>query len=71
MSLCTRCGADFTCGQQGPEAGASCWCMALPAALPVPVTAAGSAAAGCWCPACLQAHIAGLAVPAPAGTPSK
>jgi len=29
-----------------------CWCTALPPAVPVP-----QEAVGCWCPACLRAHI--------------
>jgi hypothetical protein len=36
---------------------APCWCVALPAAVPVPAT---DQAAACWCPACLQQHIAEL-----------
>jgi hypothetical protein len=63
MSTCTRCGASFGCamvdGSDGP-----CWCTALPPAVPVPdaadATAAGTTAAGCWCPACLRQHIAQL-----------
>jgi len=66
MSQCTRCGASFTCGQLDPEAGGACWCMAFPPAVPVPGTATG-----CWCPACLQAHIAGLAMPPAGSTPAK
>jgi hypothetical protein len=30
-----------------------CWCTRLPPAVPVP-----EGAAGCWCPACLEQHIA-------------
>jgi len=52
MSLCTRCGAPFGCamadGNDGP-----CWCTELPPVVPVP-----GVDAGCWCPACLRAHIA-------------
>jgi hypothetical protein len=51
MSTCTRCGAQFGCAmvEGSPE---PCWCTALPPAVPVP-----QEAAGCWCPACLRAHI--------------
>jgi hypothetical protein len=38
---------------------APCWCTRLPPVVPVP--AADSAAAplpACWCPACLEQHIA-------------
>ena len=64
MSNCARCGAALYCAQaDGPApSGAPCWCMALPAVLPVPAAAspsAGPAAAGCWCPACLQLALAG------------
>jgi len=40
----------------------ACWCTALPPAVAVP-----QEAAGCWCPACLRAHIA--AYPAPVAVP--
>ncbi|KAB8039277.1 cysteine-rich CWC family protein [Janthinobacterium aquaticum] len=63
MSQCSRCGAAFQCGQTDPQATQACWCMALPPAVPVPVPA--SVTAGCWCPACLHAHIASLADKAP------
>jgi hypothetical protein len=33
-----------------------CWCTTLPAAVPLP-----EEAAGCWCRACLEAHLAQLA----------
>ncbi|MGX9785333.1 cysteine-rich CWC family protein [Janthinobacterium lividum] len=65
MSQCTLCGATFQCGQLDPAAKEPCWCVALPPAVPVP----GSLAMGCWCPACLQAHIATLTPPA--ATPAK
>jgi len=38
-------------------AAARCWCTYLPAAVPVPSEPGGA----CWCPACLQAHIAAAA----------
>jgi len=41
--------------------------MALPPAVPVP----GSTAIGCWCPACLQAHIAAQTAPGLPPTSSK
>ncbi|WP_183679522.1 MULTISPECIES: cysteine-rich CWC family protein [unclassified Janthinobacterium] len=59
MSLCTLCGATFHCGQTDPASAGACWCMALPPAVPVP----GSTTIGCWCPACLQAHIAAQTAP--------
>ncbi|WP_082988869.1 cysteine-rich CWC family protein [Janthinobacterium psychrotolerans] len=62
MSLCTRCGATFTCGQADPSASGACWCAALPPAVPVPLP--GGTATGCWCPDCLRAHIASLPLPA-------
>ncbi|WP_354669898.1 cysteine-rich CWC family protein [Janthinobacterium sp. SUN118] len=67
MSQCTLCGATFQCGQRDPNANTPCWCTALPATVPVP----GSAAAGCWCPSCLQAHITALAPPVKAAASAK
>lgn len=72
MSTCTRCGASFDCamvdpGPDGKLPTAPCWCTYLPPAVPVPELNAAPAAAGataaatavgCWCPACLTAHIA-------------
>jgi Cysteine-rich CWC len=67
MSICERCGATFHCamadpGPDGKLETTPCWCTALPPVVPVPAVQA--AAVGCWCPACLRAHIA--ARPAPA-----
>ncbi|WP_076564815.1 cysteine-rich CWC family protein [Janthinobacterium sp. TND4EL3] len=67
MSQCTRCGATFQCGQTDPQASGPCWCAALPPAVSVPV----SSAIGCWCPACLQAHIAALNSPEKVATSAK
>ncbi len=72
MSICTRCGASFDCamvdaGADGKLPTEPCWCTYFPPAVPVPApapagaavaAAAATAAAGCWCPACLKAHIA-------------
>jgi hypothetical protein len=44
-------------GAAGP-----CWCTALPALAPLPA----ESAAACWCPACLQQHIAQLPKASPA-----
>ncbi|MBE3026626.1 hypothetical protein GQ37_014920 [Janthinobacterium sp. BJB1] len=66
MSQCTRCGATFQCGQTDLQAAGPCWCTALPPAMPVP-----GSAIGCWCPACLQVHIASLAHPIKAPTSAK
>lgn len=57
MSVCTRCGATFSCAL-AERRGEPCWCAALPAAAAVPLP---QDAAGCWCRACLQSHIAELA----------
>ncbi|OON59442.1 hypothetical protein B0920_23990 [Massilia sp. KIM] len=62
MSTCTRCGAEFGCAMAEGSAE-PCWCTQLPPAVPVP-----QEALGCWCPACLQAHIAALARPLSAGS---
>jgi len=58
MSTCTRCGAQFGCAM-ADGAAAPCWCTRLPPLVPVP-----GVGAGCWCPACLEAHIAAAADPA-------
>lgn len=46
-SLCSRCGAGFTCGMQA--GWTECWCAALPAVATIP-----NAALGCYCPDCLK-----------------
>lgn len=51
VSTCTRCGAEFGCAMAAGSLE-PCWCTALPPAVPVP-----QEAAGCWCPACLRAHV--------------
>ena len=56
MSICTRCGAAFGCAM-ADGADEPCWCTALPPAVPLPAQAAG-----CWCPACLHAHIEAAAL---------
>jgi len=43
-------------------AAAPCWCTELPPAVALP-----REAVGCWCPACLRAHIAALQSEPPAG----
>jgi len=63
MSTCTRCGAQFACAMTD-GGDQPCWCMALPPAVAVP-----SEAAGCWCPACLRAHIAAQGTLPPPPTP--
>ncbi|WP_307721850.1 cysteine-rich CWC family protein [Massilia sp. HP4] len=62
MSICTRCGAEFGCAMTD-GAGEPCWCTSLPPAVAVP-----QEAVGCWCPACLRAHIAAHPSPPPATT---
>jgi len=57
MSICTRCGAAFSCAMADGDA-APCWCTRLPPVVALPPTGADSPAAGCWCPACLEQHIA-------------
>lgn len=56
-NVCPQCGAEFRCGMQGGDK--ECWCASLPAMSPVPATGAGdTAAATCFCPACLKARLA-------------
>jgi len=53
---CAQCGVPFRCGMEGGDA--ECWCARLPPLLPLPESAAAdSSAAGCLCPACLQARL--------------
>lgn len=65
MSVCTRCGASFTCAMA--DGGADpCWCASLPLVMPVPSTEVLTPAAdpSCWCPDCLRRHISGSAASA-------
>ncbi|HEU5434796.1 MAG TPA: cysteine-rich CWC family protein [Telluria sp.] len=63
MSACSRCGAPFTCAMaDGADPATPCWCVSLPAVVPVPALDNGVGAA-CWCPACLRDHIAELETP--------
>jgi hypothetical protein len=55
MSTCSQCGTEFGCAMVDGTDGAPCWCTKLPPVVPLP---APGAAAGCWCPACLEQHIA-------------
>jgi len=64
MSTCARCGATFSCAMAdtGPATAIPappCWCTYLPLSVPMPVpgSAATAETIGCWCPACLAAHI--------------
>lgn len=50
---CARCGATFGCGARMAE----CWCQQLPPLDPSRV----DAKAGCYCPDCLAALVAGQA----------
>ena len=62
MSCCARCGATLHCarvdGALVPDA--PCWCMSLPAVLPLPDQAAPDGA--CWCPDCLRLALAAAPV---------
>jgi hypothetical protein len=46
----------------------ACWCTRLPPVVPLPGanSQAAGAPAGCWCPACLEQHIALLEAASPA-----
>jgi hypothetical protein len=67
MSTCTRCGAEFGCAMADGNDGAPCWCTRLP---PVVALPPAGAAAGCWCPACLEQHIVQRTAGAPNTPPS-
>ncbi len=60
MSACIRCGQSFQCGMVDAGAPEPCWCTQLPA-LPAEQLqlAAASGKAGCYCPDCLRALVAG------------
>jgi hypothetical protein len=49
---CPGCGGPVACGMANGQA--TCWCFALPPALPVPADAAD---ARCYCSQCLQRMI--------------
>ena len=53
-SVCGRCGAEFHCGCVAGEA--SCWCAALPHAMPLP-----PGESYCMCPPCLAEKVQDLA----------
>jgi hypothetical protein len=68
MSTCTRCGAEFGCAMaDGNDDGAPCWCTKLPPVVALPLV---GEAAGCWCPACLEQHIAQRTARAPDTPPN-
>lgn len=50
---CSACGKAFACGRGGQEGGADlqCWCLSLPAILPI------EDGLDCRCPACLKAAV--------------
>ncbi|WP_081905555.1 cysteine-rich CWC family protein [Janthinobacterium agaricidamnosum] len=57
MSLCSRCGAPFSCGVVEPADVASpaeCWCMALPRLAAPPAASTATLGGACWCAACLR-----------------
>ncbi|HWT71842.1 MAG TPA: cysteine-rich CWC family protein [Oxalicibacterium sp.] len=55
MSRCSRCQAEFSCGEADAGAAAPCWCMSLP---PLPLDGGVAAASSCLCPRCLRALLA-------------
>jgi len=55
--VCPQCGAQFRCGMENGDK--ECWCAGLPALSVIPGKTDGDpAAAGCFCPACLQLRLA-------------
>jgi hypothetical protein len=53
MSLCARCGSEFSCGIVDTASKEACWCTQLPT---LPVDALDKSGAGrCVCRACLLA----------------
>jgi hypothetical protein len=56
-NVCPQCGAPFRCGMENGDK--ECWCASLPALSQLPAKTGGeSAAASCFCPACLQLRLA-------------
>ena len=52
MSVCQRCGAEFSCGMVDDKSDAPCWCTQLP---PLPSSIPGTMRdASCYCPNCLK-----------------
>jgi hypothetical protein len=52
MSVCQRCGAEFSCGMVDDKSDAPCWCTQFP---PMPLPPLDrSPAPTCYCPACLE-----------------
>jgi hypothetical protein len=61
-SVCPQCGAQFRCGMEGGDS--ECWCVSLPAFLPLPAKAdRGPIAASCFCPLCLKARLKSVEEP--------
>ena len=60
MSVCSRCGATFTCAMADGDGSQPCWCASLPLVMPVPSPGVSAPASdpSCWCPDCLRRHIA-------------
>jgi len=52
-TVCSSCGANFTCGIKAGEN--TCWCFELPNVMPL--TPDDESAPGCLCPKCLEARI--------------
>lgn len=56
MSLCSQCGAGFSCGMVDTKDGMRCWCSALPVAgKKQPVRDTDGQAKTCMCAGCLTA----------------
>jgi hypothetical protein len=56
MSECVRCGKIFDCGMTDAADASPCWCTTLPS---LPADLLGRDTAGCYCPECLRALLAG------------
>ncbi|MCF8200291.1 MAG: cysteine-rich CWC family protein [Sulfuritalea sp.] len=56
-NVCPQCGAQFRCGMEAGDT--ECWCVKLPAIVPLPAKAetGASGAASCFCPVCLKARL--------------
>ncbi|MES2535321.1 MAG: cysteine-rich CWC family protein [Pseudomonadota bacterium] len=62
MSVCSRCGAVFSCGMVDGVASDPCWCTALPALPAAALAESPNSPEGfsCFCPDCLRVKITDL-----------
>lgn len=57
MSICSRCGDEFSCGMVDSR-DQPCWCVQLPKLPRSAIDADPEGSTSCLCPSCLKARIA-------------